>query len=157
MERTLHEVLRILGETGYTQDSWSTTMNIKDVKYNIGYHWVDNQVEVSIDLPDSKYSAPAYDSNICKMKNYTAGTRLHGLMVTESVVRFPNHIFNDNADDVQVMYKGKEYPIHTLAKFPSNDARYAMITNSSGSVDKIPGKKSLVKHFLPLSELSKIK
>ena len=37
MEKTLHEARRILGETGYGQDAWSTTMNIKDVKYNIGY------------------------------------------------------------------------------------------------------------------------
>ena len=56
MEKTLHEARHILGETGYTEDSRKTTMNIKDIKYNIGYHWVDNHFEVSSDIPDQNYS-----------------------------------------------------------------------------------------------------
>ena len=156
MERILHEARRILGETGYTEDSWSMTMNIKDIKYNIGYRWVDNQVEVSIDLPDCNFSARSYDGTICRLRKYTTGSRLHGLLINESIVRFPNHIFNDDNDDVRLTFKGKEYPLLTLVKFTSNDVRYAMITNGDGTVEKISGNKSLVKHFVPVSELSKI-
>ena len=61
-------------------------MTIKDVKYNNGYRWVDNQVEVAIDLPDQNYSISVYDANICQVKNKTTGARLHGLMFTESIV-----------------------------------------------------------------------
>ena len=156
MERTLHEARRILGETGYTHDSWSTTMNSKDAKYNIGYKWVDNQVEVSIDLPDMNYSASSYDANICKIKNHTTGSRLHSLLIMESIVRFPNHIYNDDSNIIKVMYKGREYFLHTLAQFASNDARYAMIMTETGSVDKIPGIKSHIKHLLPVTEVSRI-
>ena len=109
MEKTLHEARCILGETGYTHGSWNTTMNIKDVKYNIGYRWVDNQVEVSIDLPDQTYSASSYDGNICRVRNRTTGARLHGLMLTESIVRYPNHVFSEDDDDVVMVHKGVEY------------------------------------------------
>ena len=98
-------------------------MNIKDVNYTIGYRWVDNQVEVSIDLPDQTYSISAYDANICQVKNKTTGVRLHGLMLTESIVRFPNDVFSDDEDDVVMFYKGVEYDLTTLAKVASNDCR----------------------------------
>ena len=156
MERTLHEARCILGETGYTHDSWSTTMTIKDGKYNIGHNWVDNQVDVSIDLPDVNYSASSFHSNICKLRNHTTGSRLHGLLLHESLVRYPNHIYNDDDDDVRLTYKGIEYRLHTLAKVTSNDAKDNMVINTTGSVDRVPGSKSLIRHLLPVSELPEV-
>ena len=100
MECTLHEAHRILGETGFTEDSHRTTMTIKDLKYNIGYRWIDNQVEISIDLPDQNFSASSFDNNICHLRNESSGSKLHGLLLTESVVRFPNHLFHDDSDTV---------------------------------------------------------
>ena len=113
MERTLHEARRTLGETGYTYDSCSTTMTIKDMKYNIGYKWVDNQVKVSIDLPDANYSASSYDANICKIKNHTTGSILHSLLITESIVHFPNHIYNDEQHRKSDVQRERILPPHT--------------------------------------------
>ena len=156
MEKTLHEARRILGETGYTEDSHRTTMAIKDVKYNIGYRWVDNQVEISIDMPDQNCSASSFDNNSCHLRNSTTGSRLYGLLLTESVVRFPNHLYQDSDDETVMMHKGKEYHLQSIAKFESNDCHYAVVVNKDGVLARVPGIKSLVKHVLPVSELDKI-
>ena len=156
MEKTLHEARRILGETGYTEDSHRATMAIKDVKYNIGYRWVDNQVEISIDMPDQKFSASSFDNNNCHLRNSTTGSRLHGLLLTESVVRFPNHLYQDSDDDIVMMHKGKEYHLQSIAKFESNDCHYAVVVNKDGVLARVPCINSLVKHLLPVSELDKI-
>ena len=153
MEKTLHEARRILGETGYAEDSHKTTMSTKDVKYNIGYKWVDNQVEISIDLPDQNYSASSFDINICHLRNEMTGAKLHGLFLNESVVRFPNHLYQDSDDVIKMMYKGKDYCMQSTAKFESNDCHYAVVVNSEGVLVRVPGVKSVVKHLLPVSDL----
>ena len=156
MEKTLHEACRILGETGYTEDSHKTTMSIKDVKYNIGYRWVDNQVEISIDMPDQNYSASSFDNNICHLRNETTGARLHGLLLPESVVRFPNHLYQDSEDKIMMMHKGREYCLQSIARYESNDCHYAIVMNPAGVLARVPDVKSLVKHVLPVSDLDKI-
>ena len=156
MEKTLHKARRILGETGYTEDSHRTTMAIKDVKYNIGYRCVDNQFEISIDMPDQKFSASSFDNSVCHLRNETTGSRLHGLLLTESVVRFPNHLYQDSEDVIKMMHTGKEYCLQSIARYESNDCHYSVVVNSEGVLERVTGVTSLVKHLLPVSELDKI-
>ena len=89
------------------------------------------------------------------MKKETTGSRLHGLLLTESVVRFPNHLYQDSEDVIKMMHKGKEYHLQSIARYESNDCHYAVVVNAEGVLVRVPGVKSLVKHLLPVSELDK--
>ena len=117
---------------------------------------VDNQVEISIDLPDQTYSTSAFDNNICDLRNETTGARLHGLLLTESVVRFPNHLYQEAYDKIVMMHKGKEYSLQSIARYESNECHYAVVVISAGVLVRVPGIKRLVKHLLPVSDLDKV-
>ena len=113
-------------------------------------------MEISIDMPDQNYSASSFDNNICHLRNEMTGARLHGLLLTESVVRFPNHRYQDLEDKIMMMRKGREYCLQSIARYESNDCHYAIVVNPAGVLARVPGVKSLLTHLLPVSELDKI-
>ena len=70
--------------------------------------------------------------------------KLHGLMLTESVVRFPNHLYQDDSDEVILSHRGVDYQIQMIVKFECNDCHYAVVVNKEGVLARVPGIKSLV-------------